>query len=235
MPSLYIAPELQQHALPQSGNIVLSHDTYDIPSLRNCPVQLVLLQAFYLANGMYHIIARDPVPQVKNDSRLHGISLTTVTCQACIMRPSCTSTLSLIRAISYCLLTWISVKHGLNPSSPLCSNPITEKVFKYVPHSSNVFQAYPLGEARQSIIGSVQMELAGLPDVQRKTNTAIDEITKPIADHYSSISPATSHALQSYLPYRTAVPFSGISITLSLLSFTISFTLFHRQRKHLFL
>ena len=50
---------------------------YDIPSLRNCPVHSVLLpdapQAFYLADGIYHIISRDSIRQVKNDSRTHGI------------------------------------------------------------------------------------------------------------------------------------------------------------------
>ena len=213
---------------------------YDIPSLRNCPVQSVLLpnapQAFYLADGLYHIISRDPVLQVKNDSRLHGISVTTVMCQACIMRPSCTSTLSFNQGdlvlspdMDFC------ETHPEPFVATVALTPSLEQVFKHVPQSSNVFHAYSLGEARESIIGSVQMELAELPDVHRMTNTAIDELTKPIADHYSSISPATSHALQSYLPYRTAALFSGISITLSLLSFTISFTLFRRLWKRLFL
>ena len=71
---------------------------YDIASLRNCPVHSVLLldapQAFYLADGTYHIISRDPILEVKNDSRSHGISVTKVMCQPCLMRPSCTRTLS---------------------------------------------------------------------------------------------------------------------------------------------
>ena len=113
---------------------------YDIPRLRNCPVQSVLLpdapQAFYLADGLYHIISRYPVLQVKNDSRLDGISLTTVLCQACIMRPSCTSTLSL------------SLNQGdlkLSPDMDFCETrpepltatvaltPSLERVFKHVP------------------------------------------------------------------------------------------------------
>ena len=108
-------------------------------------------------------------------------------------------------------------------------------MFKQVPQTSKVFNVYSLGEARQSIIGSVQMELAELPDVHKMSPTAIDELTRPIADHYSSIPPATAHALRSYLPYRTAVFFPGFSITLSLLTFTISFTLFRRHWKCLFL
>ena len=213
---------------------------YDIPSLRNCPVHSVLLpdapQAFYLADGMYHIISRDPILQVKNDSRTHGISVTKVMCQACLMRPSCTSTLSFNQGDLV-----------LSPDMDFCESnpepfvatvaltPSLEHVFKHVPQTSNVFNVYSLGEARQSIIDSVQMELAELPDVHRMSPTAIDELTRPIAEYYSSIPPATSQALQSYLPYRTAVLFSGFSITLSLLTFTISFTLFRRHWKRLFL
>ena len=73
-----------------------------------------------------------------------------------------------------------------------------EQVFKHVPETSNVFNVYSLGEARQSIIDSLQMEIAELPDVHRMSPTAIDELTERIAIYYSSISPTTSQALQSY-------------------------------------
>ena len=65
--------------------------------------------------------------------------------------------------------------------------------------------------------------------------TAIDELNSAIVDYYLSKPPATSHALRSYLPFRTAVLFSGFSITLSLLTFTISFKLFRRHWKRLLL
>ena len=157
-------------------------------------------------------------------------------CQACLLRPSCTSTLSFNQGdlvlspdMDFC---------ETNPKpffATVALTPSLEHVFKHVPQTSNVFNVYSLGEVRQSIIDSVQMELAELPDVHRMSPTAIDELTRPIAEYYSSIPPATSQALQSYLPYRTAVLFSGFSITLSLLPFTISFTLFRRHWKRLFL
>ena len=78
------------------------------------------------------------------------------------------------------------------------------------------------------------MELAELPDVKRMSPAALDQLTKPIADYYSSISPATSAALSSYLPTRTAICFSLTSITVSLLTFCVSFTLFRRQWRRLF-
>ena len=64
----------------------------DIAALRNCPVSSVLLpeapQAIYLANGVYHLISRHPTIDVKNDSRSNGLSLSTIDCQACVLRPS---------------------------------------------------------------------------------------------------------------------------------------------------
>ena len=120
---------------------------YDIPSLRNCLVHSVLLldapQAFYLADGMYHIISRDPILQVKNDSRIHGISVTKVMCQSCLMRPSCTSTLFfnqgdlvLSPAMDFC---------ETNPEpfvATVALTPSLEQVFKHVHQTSNMFNVY---------------------------------------------------------------------------------------------
>ena len=78
------------------------------------------------------------------------------------------------------------------------------------------------------------MELAELPDVKRMSPEALDQLTKPISEYHSSISPATSAALSAYLPTRTAVCFSLLSTTVSLLTFCVSFTLFRRQRRCLF-
>ena len=69
----------------------------DIPALRNCPVSSVFLpeapQAIYLASCVYHLISRHPTIDIKNDSRSNGLSLTTIDCQACVLRPSCESIL----------------------------------------------------------------------------------------------------------------------------------------------
>ena len=180
---------------------------------------------------MYHIISRDPILQVENDSRTHGISVTKVMCQACLMRPSCTSRLSFNQGdivlspdIDFC---------ETNPQpfvATVALTPSIERVFKHVPQTSNVFNVYSLGKARQSIIGSVQMEL-----VHSMSPTATNELTKPIANDYSSTSTATSLALRSYLPYRTSVLFSGFLIALLLLTLTISFRPFRRHWKRMFL
>ena len=62
----------------------------------------------------------------------------------------------------------------------------------------------------------------------------LEELTRPIAQCYSAISPATSTSLSSSMPLRTAVCFSLVSITLSLLTFCVNFTLFRRQWRRLF-
>ena len=213
---------------------------YAIPALRNCPANSVLLpdapQAFYLAEGLYHVISRERLLHTKNASDIHGVSVSMIPCQACILRPSCHST-----------LTPNQGDRVLEPDMDYCSTspepffatieliPSLEQVFKHVPQSNHVFHAYSLGEARHSVPNSVRMELAELPDVRRMSVDSIDQLAHPIAQYYSSFSPATSQALESYLPFRTAVLFSTVSITISLLTFTISFTLFRRQWKRLFL
>ena len=213
---------------------------YAILALRNCSAVSVLLpdapQAFYLAEGLYHVISREPLLHLKNASDLHGVSVSTISFQACILRPSCHSTLTLNQGdlvpdpdMDYC-------STSPEPLFALIQLVLSlAKVFQHVPHSNHVFHSYSLGEARHSILSSVCMELAELPDVQRKSVESIDRLAAHVAQSYSSISPATSQALESYLPFRTAVLFSTVSITLSLLTFTISFTPFRRQWKRLFL
>ena len=210
-----------------------------IPALRNCPATSVLLpdapQAFYLAEGLYHVISREPLLYMKNASDIHGVRVSMIPCQACILRPSCLSTLTLNQGDLV-----------LEPDMDYCSTspepffatieltPSLEQVFKHVPQSNEVFHAYSLGEASHSVLSSVRMELAELPDVRRMSIDSILQLAQPIAQYYSSISPATSQALELYLPFHTAVLFSTVSITLSLLTFPITFTFFRRQWKRLF-
>ena len=192
-------------------------------------------QAFYLADGMYHVVSRHPVLRMKNDSRSAGFSISTLTCQACIIRPICSSTLSfnqgdlvLTPDMDFC------ETHPLALKASIQLTPSLDQVFKHVPSVSSQFHVYSVAEARQSVLNCVRVELAEIPDVKRMSPKALDQLTKPIADHYSSISPATSAALSAYLPTRTAVCFSLLSITVSLLTFCVSFTLFRRQWRRLF-
>ena len=190
----------------------------------------------YLAEGLYHVISREPLLHLKNDSDLHGVSVSTISCQACILRPSCHSTLTLNQGhlvlepvMDYC---WTSPEPF---SATIHLVPSPAKVFQHVPRSNHVFHAYSLGKVRHSILSGVRMEVAELPDVQGMSVESIDPLAEPIARYYLSISLATSQAPGSYFPFRTAVLSSTVSNTLSLLTFTIKLTLFRRQCKRLFL
>ena len=213
---------------------------YDMPALRSCKVKSVLLpdapQAFYLAEELYHISSRAPFLQIKNDSRAKGLSISTINCQACVMRPSCSSIISFIQGdlvlypdMDFC---------GKNTKPSLTSielTPSPNKVFSHVPSISTAdFHAYSLREARQPVLRILRLELAELPDDEHMTEETLDKLTQPIATYYSAVSPATSAALESYLPIRTAILMSTLSITMSLLTFSISFTHFPRQWRRLF-
>ena len=180
-------------------------------------------QAFYLADGMYHVVSRHPAPRMKNDSRSAGFTISTLTCQACIVRPSCSSTLSfnqgdlvLTPDMDFC------ETHPLPLIASIQLTPSLDQVFKHVPSASSQFHVYSVAEARQSVLNSVRMEVAEIPDVKRMSPQALDQLTNSNADYYSSISPATSAALSAYLPTRTAVCFSLLSITVSLLMFVLA-------------
>ena len=74
---------------------------YSIQVLRNCLVDSVLLpeapEASYLADSLYHVISRTARLQVKNDTDGLPVSISTVLCQAFLIRPNCWSTLTFNR------------------------------------------------------------------------------------------------------------------------------------------
>ena len=124
--------------------------------------------------------------------------------------------------------------HPLPLIASIQLTPSIDQVFKHVPPVSSQFHVYSVAEARRSVLNSVRMELAEIPDVKRMSPEALDQLTKPIAAYYASIPPATSAGLSPYLHTRTPVCFSLLSITVSLLTFCVSFTLFRRQWRRLF-
>ena len=211
--------------------------TYDITSLRICKVESVLLpdapQASHSTVGMYHIIWRDPNIQMKNDSGAVGFSISTLSCQACLVRPSCQSKLSFNQRD---LELVPDMDFRKNNTEPLLATieftPTFDQILKQVPISTHKFHTYSIAEARKTILSTVRLELAQLLNVKRMSPETLADLTRLIVKYYSSISPATSAALP-YLPTRTAVLFS-LSVALSLLTSCISFTLFCRQWTRLF-
>ena len=176
---------------------------------------------------MCHVVSRHPALRMKNDSRSAGFTISTLTCPACIVQPSCSSTFSSNQ--SHLVLTPdmdFCETHPLPLIASIQTNPSLDQVFKHVPPASSHFHVYSVAEARPSVLNSVRMELAENLEVKRMSPEALDQLTKPIATYYSFTSPAGSAALSANLPFRTAVCFSLLSITVSLLTFRVSFTFF---------
>ena len=167
---------------------------------------------------------------IKNDSRTNGLSLSTIDCQACVLRPSCEST--------------IYINQGdlvLPPDMDVCKTtpepyiatiklaPPLNQVFQNVPFDKLNFPSYSIGAARKSILESVQLELTEFPDVRRMDTETLQKLTEPIVAHYTSLNPATATALDNFVPAKTSFLIAGGSITLSLFLFILNFPLLHRQ------
>ena len=191
-------------------------------------------QVIYLANGVYHLISRNLTTDIKNDSRTNGLSLSTIDCQACVRRPSCEST--------------IYINQGdlvLSPDMDACKTtpepylatiklaPPLNQFFQNVSFDRLNFPSYSIGAARKSILESVQLELTEIPEVRRMVPETLQDLTEPIVGHYTSLNPATTAALDNFVPAKTSFLISGGSIVLSLFLFILNFPLFHRQARAL--
>ena len=210
----------------------------DIPALRNCPVTSVLLpeapQAIHLANGVYHPISRHPTIDVENDSRSNGLSLSTIDCQACVLRPSCESTLYINQGDLVLSPDMDACKTTPEPYiATIKLAPPLNQFFQNVPFDRLNFPSYSIGAARKSILGSVQLELTEFPEVRRMDPETLQKLTEPIVAHYTSLNPATEAALDKFVPAKTSFLIAGGSIVLSLFLFILNFPLFHRQARAL--
>ena len=112
--------------------------------------------------------------------------------------------------------------------------PSLAAVFNTLPPANADLNVYSFGEARREIVSSVKLELAALPHVKTMTNEDLRTVAQPISHYYTTISPYTSRVLADYMPMRTAFSLACVSMTISLLSFRISFTLFRRQWQRFF-
>ena len=136
---------------------------YDIPSLRNCEVESVLLpdapQVFYLPDGTYNIIPRDPNIQMKNDSGAAGFSISKFSCKACRVHPSLKTKLSFKQRVLE-LVTGMDLCK--NSSQPLLATieltPSIDQFFKQVPNAKHKFHTNSIAEARQSGLRTVRPE-----------------------------------------------------------------------------
>ena len=187
-------------------------------------------QASYLPDGLYHVISRNARLQVQNDTDGLPVSISTLQCQACLIRPSCSSTLTFNHGD---LVLPLGMDFCENRPEPFVATvkltPSLAAVFETLPPASANLNAYSLGEARKEIVSRVQLELAALPHVKTMTNEDLRTVAQPISHYYTIMSPSNTRALVDYMPMRTAFSLACVSMTISLLPFSISFTLFRRQ------
>ena len=209
-----------------------------IPALRNCLVGSVLLpespKVSYLPYGLYHVTFRTASFLVNNDAADLPVSITTLQCKACLVRPSCSST-----------LTFTHGDLDLTPDTDFCETrpepfvasvkliPCLAAVFNTLPPASADLNVYSYVEAHGKIVSGVQLELESLPHVKAMTNEDPRQAAQPISHYHTITSLSTSHA-SDYMLMRTALSLACVSMTISLLSFSISFTLFRRPWQRFF-
>ena len=159
----------------------------DISALRNWPVSSVLPeapQALYLANGVYHLISRNPRMDLKNDSRTHVLSLSTIDCQACVLRPSCESTIYINQGNLVLTTDMDACKTTPEPyiATSKLASPLNQ-VSQNIPFDRLNFPSYSVGAARKSVLENVQLELTEIPDVRRMDPETLQKLTEPIVAH----------------------------------------------------
>ena len=141
-------------------------------------------QALYLSDGLYHVILRKRHLPMMNDTDSHGTRITPTDCHASVIRPGCSSKLSL--------------NHGglvLNPDMSYCETlpepfvarvqpiPSLQKVFESLPPPSAEFNVYSHNDVLKSVLTSVRRELAELPKVHTKDFDKLKAVAEPIS-HY---------------------------------------------------
>ena len=167
---------------------------------------------------------------IRNDSRTHGFSLSTIDCQACVSRPSCENTIYMNQG-----------GHVLSPDMDACKTtpepyiatialaPPLNQVFQNVPFDRLNFPSYSISAARKSFLESVQLELTESPDLRRMDPETFQKLTEPIVTHYTFLNPATEAAHANFVPATTSFLISGGSILLSPFLLILKFPLFHSQ------
>ena len=105
---------------------------------------------------------------IKNDSRTNGLSLSTIDCQACVLRPSCES-------IIYIILGDVVLSPDMDACKTIAEQyiatiklaPPLNQVLQNVSFGRLKFPSYSIGAARKSILESVYLERTEIPDVRR--------------------------------------------------------------------
>ena len=118
---------------------------------------------------------------IKNDTRTNGLNLSTIDCQAFVLRPSCESTIYINQGDLVLSPDMDAYKTTPEPYiATIKLAPPLDQVFQNVPFDRPNFPSYSIGAARKSILESVQLELTEIPDVRRMDPETLQKLTEPI-------------------------------------------------------
>ena len=105
---------------------------------------------------------------IKNDSRTHGFSLSTIDCQARVLRPSCKSTIYINQGDPVLSPDMDACKTTPEPNiANIKLAHVLKHILQNIPFDRLNFMSYAIGAARKSILESVQLELTEIQDVRR--------------------------------------------------------------------
>ena len=183
---------------------------FSVLAPRNCHVESVLLldapQAFYQADGLHHVISRKRHFPMINDTNSHGTRVSTLDCHASVICPGSLSKLTLNHRdlvlnleMDNCETRPKAFVARLQPT------PSVQRVFESLPPLSAEFNMCSQSVVRKSVLTSVRIELAELPELHTMDFDEIKEVAEPISQYYASIPPAASKALEGKMQTKSAL------------------------------
>ena len=206
---------------------------FNVSALRNYHGESVIStdapSAFYLADGLYHVDLRKRHQPMMNNTDFHITRMTKIECHACVFRSGCSSKLTLSHRD---LVLNTDMDYYETCQDPFVVrvqlNPLLQKVCHTLPPPEAELNMYSNNE---SLLTGVCMELAELPEVHTMNFDKPKVVAQRIFHYYVSIPPNTNKALEWYLQTRKTWCFVLLLMTISLISFSIKFTLFRNHWK----
>ena len=114
---------------------------------------------------------------MKNDSGSDS-SFSTLSCEACLISPCCSSTLSLNQGDLELRTDFDFCKTNPEPFlAKIQLTPSLDQIFQHVPRTTSNFHTHSVMEACHSVLSSVRLELAKLPNVKTTSSVSLAELT----------------------------------------------------------
>ena len=155
-----------------------------------------------------------PTMDIKNDSRTHGLSVSTIDCRAWVLRPSCASTIYINQRDLVMSPDMYACKTTPEPySATIKLAPHLNQFFQNVPFDQLNFPSSSIGPAMK--LESFQFELTKIADVRRMDPETLQKLSEPIDAHYTSLNPARAAALDNFIPAKTFLISGGSIVFLS--------------------